>query len=241
MGKQRRVFGLMLGVAVCGAAPAAWAAGAAIYSCVNDAGKKLTSDRPIAECTAREQRVLNPDGSFKKVVPPTLTHEERTEREVREREAAAERSAHNDAFRRDRNLMMRYPNEAVHAVARTAALDDVRKAVQLSERRLADLATERRPLIDETEFYVGRQMPLKLKLQIDANDAAVEAQRSLIVNQRAEEVRINANFDAELERLKHLWAGKPPGSMGVLRAVADLPNSVVQRAAPSPASSSTAR
>ena len=35
-------------------------------------------------------------------------------------------------------------------------------------------------------------------------------------NQHAEEVRINNLYDVELERLKRLWAGAPPGSMGVL-------------------------
>lgn len=241
MGKPGRMGTLVLWVAVCGVAPAQSAAAAGIYSCVNDAGNKLTSDRPIAECMAREQRVLNPDGSVKNVVPPSLTHEERTERDARERDAAVARSAQNDASRRDRNLMVRFPNEAAHAAARSTALDDVRKAMQLSERRLADLATERKPLIDETEFYVGKPLPAKLKQQMDANDAAVEAQRSLLGNQRIEEVRINANFDVELERLQNLWAGKPPGSMGVLRAAADKPTSVVQRTPANPASSSTVR
>jgi hypothetical protein len=38
----------------------------------------------------------------------------------------------------------------------------------------------------------------------------------LIQNQQAEIVRINALFDTELARLKQLWAGAPPGSMGAL-------------------------
>jgi hypothetical protein len=35
-------------------------------------------------------------------------------------------------------------------------------------------------------------------------------------NQQIEVVRINALFDVELERLKSLWGGAPPGSMGIL-------------------------
>ena len=30
-----------------------------IYTCVDDRGQKRVSERPIAECTDREQRVLN--------------------------------------------------------------------------------------------------------------------------------------------------------------------------------------
>ena len=59
-------------------------------------------------------------------------------------------------------------------------------------------------------------LPTKLKQAIDANDATTEAQRSLVANQKAEMVRIDTNYDAELERLRKLWAGAQPGSLGPL-------------------------
>lgn len=185
-----------------------------IYTCVDAKGKRLTSDRPIPECAAREQRELNADGSVKRIVPPTLTADERAELEAREREKAAERAALQDAIRKDRNLMIRFPNEAAHTKARNAALDDLQNALAVSEKRLAALAADRKPLMDEAEFYTGRKMPLKLRQLIDANDAAADAQRQLIENQKAEVVRINALYDVELARLKKLWAGAPPGSLG---------------------------
>jgi hypothetical protein len=195
-------------------AVSAGGAQAAIYTCVDATGKRLTSDRPIPACTDREQRVLNADGSVKRIVPPTLTADERAEQEAKERQAAADRASQQDAVRRDRNLMVRYPNEAAHKKARAKALDDVRNAVAQSEKRLAALASERKPLLDEAEFYVGKQMPAKLKQQLDANEAATEAQRALIQNQQAESGRINALFDAEAVHLRKLWAGAPAGSLG---------------------------
>jgi hypothetical protein len=150
------------------------------------------------------------------VVPPTPTADERSEMEARERDAAVERANHQDAVRRDRNLLARYPNEASHKKAREAALEDIRKSMRLSEARLAALANERKPLMDESEFYVGKPLPGKLKLQLDANDASFDAQRSLLQNQRQEVTRIEQLFDAELLRLRSLWAGAQPGSMGVL-------------------------
>lgn len=197
-----------------------------IYTCTDASGKKLTSDRPIAECNNREQRVLNTDGSVKKVLGPTLTADERSEAEARDREASAEQSRRLEAIRRDRNLLARFPNEAAHRKARAAALDDMNKAVRTSEARLAALATERKPLTDEAEFYVGKPLPAKLRTALDANDATVDAQRSLVQNQRQEVVRIDALYDAELERLKKLWAGAQPGSMGIVAgsASAALPS-----------------
>lgn len=208
---------LLTGGALLWAAPPS---AAPIYSCTDANGKRLTSDRPIAECATREQRVLNTDGSVRRIVPPTPTADERAEAERREREALAERVARQDAIRRDRNLLARFPDEAAHRKAREAALDDTRKAVRVSEARVALLANERKPLLDETEFYVGKALPPKLRAQLDANDAATDAQRTLIQNQQAEVVRINQLYDAELERLKRLWGGTQPGSMGVMSTAA---------------------
>jgi hypothetical protein len=203
---------LLLACAAVSAAPAP------IYSCVDASGKRITSDRPIAECHDRDQRVLNADGSVKGVVPPTPTADERAEAEARERQAITDRMMRQDAVRRDRNLLARFPNEAAHRKAREAALDDSRKSVRLSDNRIALLTKERKPLLDEAEFYVGKPLPAQLKMQLDANDAAVKAQEDLRVNQQNEIVRINALYDVELERLKSLWGGAQPGSMGVLPA-----------------------
>lgn len=189
-----------------------WAA-PGIYTCTDASGKRLTSDRPIADCIDRDQRVLNADGSVRQTLSRTLTAEERAEKEAREREASSQNVTRQDAIRRDRNLMIRFPNLAAHQKAREAALDDVRKAMKTSDARLALLATERKPLMDETEFYVGKPLPAKLKRLLDANDASTEAQRALIQDQRIEVERIDAIYDAELERLKQLWSGVPPGTL----------------------------
>ena len=187
--------------------------GKGIYTCTTADGRKLTSDRPIAECTSREQRVLNPDGSQRTTLPPFLSPEERAAKDAADRRASAERIAQQDAIRRDRTLMQRYPTESAHQRARNVALDDANKATRISERRIKDLNQERKPLLDEAEFYKGKPLPGKLKQALDANDAGIEAQEVLIENQKAEIVRINTRFDAELARLRKLWSGATPGSL----------------------------
>lgn len=214
----RSTFAFLSGLLLLPATPALAQPGkpasvGAIYSCITSDGRRLTSDRLIAECNHREQRILNTDGSLRAIVPPAMSPEERTAYEARERKAAAERAALADAVRRDRNLMLRYRGEAAHQQARENALDDVSKSMRISELRIKDLTAERKPLLDEAEFYKGRALPAKLKQQLDANDASVEAQHVLIENQKAELVRVNRNFDVELTRLKKLWAGAPPGSL----------------------------
>ena len=193
---------------------------AGIYSCEDDRGRRLTSDRPILECTAKEQRILNKDGSLKAIYPPILTAEERAAKEARDRKLAEERAARADAVRRDRNLMARYPDEAAHNRAREAALDTVRQAIRASALRMNELDAERKPLTAETEFYVGKPLPVALKAKLDANDAAVAAQRSAMQTQESELERINDLYDLELERLRQLWNGAVPGSMPLADAQA---------------------
>lgn len=216
--RARRAGALLLG--------AAWLAGIAhaqtggIYTCTTPDGQRLTSDRPISACRSVEQRVLNRDGSLRQILPPTLTAEERAVKEAEERRQAALRQAQQDAVRRDRNLQQRYPDEASHQRAREAALDAVRLALRSSEQRLQELQREREPLIAETEFYVGRELPATLRQRLEANEAAQQAQRQAIATHRAEIERINGVYDAELERLRKLWAGAPPGSLGPMRSSA---------------------
>jgi hypothetical protein len=189
-----------------------------IYTCVDDKGQRRVSERPIAECIDREQRVLNKDGSLKRIVPATLTAEERAEREAADRKAAEERAALNDAVRRDRNLKVRFPNEAAHQKAREAALEVVRASLRTSMQRIKELESERKPLSAEVEFYRGRPMPARLKQQMENNDTSVAAQRDLIQTQEAELVRINRIYDNELEHLRKLWNGARPGSISLVSA-----------------------
>ena len=194
--------------------------GRSIFTCVSAAGKTLTSDRLIADCAGREQRVLNPDGSLNRIVPPSLTAEERAKAEEREAAAAAVRAAKAEAVRRDRSLLTRYPDDKAHKRAREASLDSVRKLVAASEVRLKVLEEERKPLLADAEFYAGKRLPPKLKTQLDANEVSTEAQRAQIESQKQEIARINQRFDEELLRLKKMWAGTPPGSFEVQAAIA---------------------
>jgi hypothetical protein len=183
-------------------------------------GKKVTSDRLIPECAFKEQRELNPDGSLKRVIPPTPTADELTAKEEKDREAKAEFAARSDAVRRDRNLMQRFPDEAAHRKSREKALDELRIAGKIYAGRIAELMDERKKLEDEKLFYVNERvnkpLPTQLQQKLDANEALLEAQKSLAQNQVAETTRINALYDVELARLKKLWGGAQPGSLGPL-------------------------
>jgi hypothetical protein len=183
-------------------------------------GKKVTSDRLIPECYNKEQRELNTDGSLKRIIPPTPTADELAAKEEKDRDAKLELAAKGDAVRRDRNLMQRFPDEAAHRKAREKALDELRVSAKITSARIAELLAEEKKNDLEKQFYVNdrvnKPLPTALKQKIDANDASLEAQKSLEQNQVTETARINALYDAELARLKKLWGGAQPGSLGPL-------------------------
>ncbi|HEY5325084.1 MAG TPA: hypothetical protein VIK58_19820 [Caldimonas sp.] len=237
--RARATARILAAVALCGLSflqpsQAAEPANPRIFQCVLADGRKVTSDKPIAECmnVGKPQRELNKDGSEKAIVEAPPTEDEKAEREKIRRQREAERTAYEIEVRRDRDLLKRFPNEAAHGKAREKALDDVGGSVRNSEARIKLLLQERKPLLDEAEFYVGKSLPHKVRLALDANDASLEAQRSLVQNQQIEVVRINALYDAELARLRRLWAGAVLGTAG---AASGTPvTSVAQRQASAP-------
>ncbi|MEO7245163.1 MAG: hypothetical protein ABIX12_08450 [Rubrivivax sp.] len=195
--------------------------GSMIYSCVDAHGRRMTSDRLIAECMGQEQRILNRDGSLRMVVPAALTPDERAAKDLRDRREAEQRAARAEALRRDRHLIARFPDETTHQRAREAALDTVREAMRTSAQRVSELEAERKPMLTESEFYAGRTLPTPLRAQLDGNEASMQAQRQATKTQEAELDRINKLYDVELGRLKRLWAGAEPGSLGSVASAAN--------------------
>src|SRR5436190_5747543 len=158
--RSARAIGLLLAVAAAaiGAAPDARAeAGRPIIQCELN-GKKVTSDRPIPECVHKEQRELNPDGSLKRLIPPTPTADEVAAKEEKDREAKLEVAARSEAVRRDRNTMQLFPDEAAHRKAREKALDELRLSAKITTVRIAELLTEQEKNDLEKQFYVNERV-----------------------------------------------------------------------------------
>lgn len=179
-----------------------------IYSCTDAKGRRLTSDRPIRECADREQLLLNPSGTVRAVVPPSLTGPERAALEVRQRREAEERARQAEEKRRERALLVRYPNRATHDKERTEALSQITVVRQAAMNRVKELQRQRKELDTELEFYAKdpEKVPPSLRRLVEDNEKSMAVQERFIADQDAEMVRVNARFDEELQRLQLLWA-----------------------------------
>ena len=182
----------------------AWAQ---IYTCVDAGGKKITSDRPIPECAEREQKELNSSGTVKRTVKPVMTAEEQRLFDNKQRAENEERSRIAEEKRKDRALLTRYPNRASHDQERTEALTQVDDVMRAATKRIGELATQRKEVDAQLEFYKKdpSKAPPSLRRQVDDNNNSVAVQKRFVIDQEGEKKRINARFDDELVKLKTLW------------------------------------
>ncbi len=178
-----------------------------IYTCIDAKGRKITADRPIAECNDRNQQEVSPTGMVRRIIPPSFTAQERAALEEKEKQQAAARLNQAEEKRRDRALLTRYPNSAAHEKERVLALDQVEELIRLSSKRSQELAEQRASIAQELEFYkkTPSKTPLAVKRRLEENDSLVAGQKRFVADQEGEKRRINQRFDGELVKLKSLW------------------------------------
>ena len=134
-----------------------------IYSCVDSKGRRLTSDRPIVDCLDREQKELGASGTVRRVVPPSYTAEERARLEEQRRAEELERSRIAEERRRERALLIRYPNQAMHDKERAEALKQIDEVIEAYGR----LARSRA----DVRLVVAHGGSLTARLQEQAREA----------------------------------------------------------------------
>ncbi|WHZ09760.1 MAG: Exonuclease SbcC [Burkholderiaceae bacterium] len=184
----------------------------AIYTCTDDRGHVITSDRPIAACMDRPQTELNPSGTVRRTIGPSLTGPERAAQQAKEGLAREEQAKQAEEKRRDRALLIRYPNRAAHDKERAQALGQVDDVIRAAQKRLAELQTQRQDIAAEYQFYQKdpSRAPASLQRETADNAHSIDVQTRFVAEQEAEKKRINARFDDELAKLKQLWALQAP-------------------------------
>lgn len=197
-------------MSLCSAAFAQDKSKAGIYSCIDSKGRRITSDRPIVDCLDREQRELNNSGVVKRVLPPSYTADERARLDAQKKLADAERARVAEEKRRDRALLIRYPNQAVHDKERSEALAQIDDVIGAVKKRGEELIKQRRDIDIELEFYQNdvSKAPSWLKRKVEDNAEQIQIQNRFLSDQGKEKQRVNARFDEELAKLKTLWTAR---------------------------------
>ena len=178
-----------------------------IYTCIDSKGRKITADRQIPECSDRVQHEVSPGGVVKRVLGPTLTDHELAAEEEKSKLQNAARLRESEEKRRNRALLLRYPNMAAHDKERALAVAQIDALSDMAQARVKELATQRASIHADFEFYQKdpSKAPATLVRRRDENDGNMAEQKRYIAEKTLEKQRVNARFDSELVKLRQLW------------------------------------
>ena len=187
-----------------------------IYTCIDSKGRRITSDRPIVECLDREQRQLGKTGIVRQVVPPSYTADERAKLEDKQRVENEIKARAAEEKRRERALLIRYPNQAVHDKERVEALAQIDEVIAAVNKRELALKQQRKEVEAELEFYQAdpSKAPFWLRRKLEDSDKQMAVQKRFLEEQAQEKLRINQRFDEELLKLRQLWTPTASASGG---------------------------
>lgn len=190
---------------------------AGMYTCKDAKGNTIIRDRPIVECLDREQQQLGNTGIVRKTLPPSYTADERARLDAQRKQEEEQRSRLQEEKRRERALMIRYPNQAVHDKERAEALAQIDEVIGAVNKRELALAAQRKDINVELEFYQGdiNKAPNWLKRKMEDNEKQVLVQKRFLDEQVQEKQRLNARFDEELAKLRQLWVAAGGSRTGV--------------------------
>ncbi|MES2926875.1 MAG: DUF4124 domain-containing protein [Pseudomonadota bacterium] len=189
-----------------------WAAASAqaqgIYTCTDSKGRRITSDRPIVECLDREQQQLGKTGIVRQVVPPSYTADERARLEEKQRAENEIKARAAEEKRRERALLIRYPNQTVHDKERAEALAQIDEVIVAVNKREVALKQQRKEVDVEMEFYQAdpSKAPFWLRRKLEDSEKQTVVQKRFLEEQAQEKQRINQRFDEELVKLRQLWS-----------------------------------
>jgi hypothetical protein len=137
-----------------------------------------------------------------------MTADEQRAADQKLKEETEEKARAEEERRKNRALLARYPNKAAHDKERLNALAQVDEVIKAAQKRISELAEQRKKISEELEFYRKdpSKAPASLRRQIEDNERSLVVQRRFIGDQDEEKKRANTRFDEELDRLRKLWA-----------------------------------
>lgn len=190
---------------LCLLAPALAMAQARIYVCKDGAGRTLSSDRPIAECSTRPMREMDKNGITRREIAAPLTPEEKEKNEQEARARRAEELAAVEQRRNDAAILSRFRSEDDIIAAGRRNVTIVQENVRRERQVLA--AAEKRQQAAEADLArlpAGEPRPAYLRQRLEESDQAVNGSRRRLDDYEAEILLINTRTEATLARFREL-------------------------------------
>lgn len=177
-----------------------------IYTCTDEYGRRLTSDRPIPECANRDQRELSSTGVTRRVLKPQPTASEIKARQAQAEKEREQRARKEAQRQRDESLAIRYPSLQLHEEARKRELETSALRAKLIEKHVQQLEEEKQRMQERlSKLPDPNKISAAFRHSIEQNEANLQKQKDTLADENAQQAVINKRFDEEQVRLKPFW------------------------------------
>ena len=179
------------------------AAAQSMFSCKDDNGRVITSDRPIPECAKRPMRELNVYGVVTSEHSAPLTAEQLRQKRIddeAQRIAALKRRQEQS---RDKALLIAYPTMASLDSVRELQISDLRGEIAIVERRMAKDHLLLKSAQSEARGQTGLAGASARK-RVEEIAASILADNDIVQRLRLDIDRTRQRFDEDAKRLKQL-------------------------------------
>jgi len=175
---------------------------AEFYTCKDNAGHVISSDRPIPECADKSTQVFKANGSLKGQLAAPPTPEQRKAAEIMEQQRVREALHQEDIKREQLYLAAHYANEDAIETARKREIESVEDRIAIETRNIeAANATVNKNQRMLTNLPASQAAKIRqLKSQIDDMNQTIQESNRIIAGYKAEESKINQQFDATHKR-----------------------------------------
>lgn len=177
-------------------------ANADFYTCKDNSGHVISSDRPIPECADKSTQVFKENGTLKAHIPAPPTPEQRKAAEIQEQQREKDAQHQEELKREQLFFISHYPNENAIELARTRELDAINAKIAIETRNLesatAILNNNQKMLPNVPKNQVAKIR--ETQARIDDMTQSVQESTRLIHSYQAEAANINQQFDATHKR-----------------------------------------
>jgi len=181
-----------------------------IYTCKDAAGRTVTADHPMPECSDRKVLELSKAGMVKREIPAPLTAEQKRQQQVLEDKRRAEVAAEEQQRQQDRALLSRYRSEADIESSRRYYLSLSQDLIKRDQVGIDDAKYQLKAAYTEAEFYKHRKtLPASLRNKIDEANRDIAYNQKNMVDHQAELGRINGKFDETVKHYRELMSAMP--------------------------------
>lgn len=108
-------------------------ANADFYTCKDNSGHVISSDRPIPECADKSTQIFKENGTLKAHIPAPPTPEQRKAAEIQEQQREKDAQHQEELKREQLFFISHYPNENAIELARTRELDAINAKIAIEK------------------------------------------------------------------------------------------------------------